>query len=619
MKEMQTSLVQFARDLGICANQIRVGQGPQIASTLQTRLQEGASLMREAGITAGNSGILNRLLASPRTPWSLIWENLVRLEGEILGRLAGRMPDDEMQRLSALFQGKGELTRDGVLEADRHGRFFIEAYLKGRGIRRRRRPRYVKDSPPILHEALSDHLRRKVFVKPGSDQPISRGATHFLLGALLAGKDPREVRVVAASRGHHGMRVTQAAYNLGFRHVEIYLPHDAPMDDEKELEKIGAKVVRAGETFDDAEWEAKRRCSHPSLLFVPAVDHLLVQMGKGAIAVGLEREMARYGLESYGVLGHSRMIASIATYFDPLGLPVVAVEPEGHASLLPSFVARRILNPPLIHDHDRDGEEVVHQRVIEAGFEQILRHVEDVIVVSEEEFEGGVAFLADHRHERFPPKRTTALLVGAVLYHDLPLRRRRLPDDLPLVIIDSGRPLPHHRLSEIGRRHGNGGWRNLHPEKRMRPLREALGKAGFMQGMTVKNLRRTGQGLRLIETVVANLPQGWDLIDALRHLEIGPYRENGMTPIDQLLRNLGQYVERAGGLKEAALLDPLINQGIPPRKEDRPLLKVITFIVDLYLQRDGWSDRLWPHLPHERRLEELARLRELNDRVKQAI
>ena len=66
--------------------------------------------------------------------------------------------------------------------------------------------------------------------------------------------------LVCASAGNHGLSVAKGAYMLGIQ-CEIFLSEQVPVTFDKRLEQFNAKVVRAGETYEDSMSNALERAA----------------------------------------------------------------------------------------------------------------------------------------------------------------------------------------------------------------------------------------------------------------------------------------------------------------------------------------------------------------------
>jgi threonine dehydratase len=109
-----------------------------------------------------------------------------------------------------------------------------------------------------------------------------RGAANRIL--TLTG-DERARGVVAVSSGNHGRAVAHVAAGLGVEAV-VCLSSRVPPVKAEAIAALGAKVVVAGPTQDDADAEARRLVAEEGLTFVHPFDDPMVIAGQGT--AGLE-------------------------------------------------------------------------------------------------------------------------------------------------------------------------------------------------------------------------------------------------------------------------------------------------------------------------------------------
>ena len=109
-----------------------------------------------------------------------------------------------------------------------------------------------------------------------------RGATNRL---LTLDDEERARGVVAVSSGNHGRAVARVAADLGVEAV-VCLSSRVPPVKAEAIAALGARVVVAGPTQDDADAEARRLVDDEGLTFVHPFDDPMVIAGQGT--AGLE-------------------------------------------------------------------------------------------------------------------------------------------------------------------------------------------------------------------------------------------------------------------------------------------------------------------------------------------
>ncbi|AET90976.1 ectoine utilization protein EutB [Burkholderia sp. YI23] len=140
-------------------------------------------------------------------------------------------------------------------------------------------------TPLVQSMALSRAAGGPVHLKLETLQPTGsfklRGATNALAQIAEAGC----TRVVTASTGNHGRAVAHAARALGIE-AAVCMSSLVPKNKVDAVAALGARVVIAGKSQDDAQVEAQRLVREEGYAFVPPFDDERVIAGQATI--GLE-------------------------------------------------------------------------------------------------------------------------------------------------------------------------------------------------------------------------------------------------------------------------------------------------------------------------------------------
>jgi threonine dehydratase len=150
---------------------------------------------------------------------------------------------------------------------------------------RRRIEGRVCRTPLVESPALSRIAGVPVHLKLETVQPTGsfklRGATNALAGLAEEGV----TRVVTASTGNHGRALAHAARSLGLE-AAVCMSSLVPKNKVDAVAALGARVVIAGRSQDDAQVEALRLVREEGFAFVPPFDDPRVIAGQATI--GLE-------------------------------------------------------------------------------------------------------------------------------------------------------------------------------------------------------------------------------------------------------------------------------------------------------------------------------------------
>lgn len=209
----------------------------------------------------------------------------------------------------------------------------------------------------------------------GSFKP--RGAVNKL--RTLAPGDARR-GLVTASGGNHGLGVAYAGW-LGGVPVTVYLPGSASAAKVAAIERWGARVIRAGEVWDDANRAALAAARRDGLAYVHPFADPLVIAGQGTL--GLEIVEALPDVDVLVVaIGGGGLIGGVATAARALrpSLRVVGVEPVGAPTLHASLAAGALVELPAI---TTAAGTLAPRRSEPINLDLVQRHVERIVLVDD--------------------------------------------------------------------------------------------------------------------------------------------------------------------------------------------------------------------------------------------
>ena len=157
-----------------------------------------------------------------------------------------------------------------------------------------------------------------------------RGALNGLIIHGTAG------HIVAASGGNHGLGVATAARTMNIP-ATVYVPRTTPEAKVRRIEAQGARVVRHGERYADAEDAARAWAEESGGTYLHAYDDPAVIAGQGTIGLEIARQ-ARWCDTVVAAVGGGGLAAGLSVALGP-DRTVVAVEPEHCNSLHAAFAA----------------------------------------------------------------------------------------------------------------------------------------------------------------------------------------------------------------------------------------------------------------------------------------
>jgi threonine dehydratase len=214
-----------------------------------------------------------------------------------------------------------------------------------------------------------------------------RGAANFLLSIPPS---ERARGVVAFSSGNHAQAVAIAAGELGVR-AKIAMPTDAPAAKLEATKDYGAEVVFYDRSKDDREALARRLAEETGSILVPPFDHEWIIAGQGTAALELLEDVP--DLDAIvACVGGGGLLAgtSIAAKGVKPDIRVFGAEPEqANDTYLSLRAGYRVEIPP--PQTIADGLRLPKPGAL--TFPIVQEHVEDIVLVSEQEIRDAVAFI----------------------------------------------------------------------------------------------------------------------------------------------------------------------------------------------------------------------------------
>jgi threonine dehydratase len=246
-----------------------------------------------------------------------------------------------------------------------------------------------------------------------------RGAYNAL---SLLEPDQRGKGVVAFSSGNHAQAVALAGRLLGIK-TTIVMPADAPAVKMAATRGYGAEVV----LYDRARGEnretvADRIAKDSGAAVIPPFDHAAVIAGQGTAAKELVEDVGPldYLFVCTGGAGLLSGCAIAASHLSP-GIRVVGVEPAAGDDAARSLHTRKLVSidvPQTIADGART------QSLGALTFPLVLRHVHDIVTVTDDELVEAMRFLWERMKLVVEP--TGALATAAVMKGSIDVRDKRV-------------------------------------------------------------------------------------------------------------------------------------------------------------------------------------------------
>jgi threonine dehydratase len=239
-----------------------------------------------------------------------------------------------------------------------------------------------------------------------------RGASNLVLSTPA---DELKRGVVAFSSGNHAQATAIAAKYAGVP-ATIVMPLDAPRAKMESTRDLSARIVTYDRFRDDREAIAAGVLQETGGVLVPPFDHPMIIAGQGTVALELLDEAPH--LDALVVcIGGGGLLAGCATIAKSMRpeIRIFGVEPEMANDTYQSLARGERVTIPA-PDTIADG-----LRAPTPGrltFPIIQRHVEKILLVSEEEIRAAMRFLLERMKILVEP--SGAVAAAAVLFGKLP-------------------------------------------------------------------------------------------------------------------------------------------------------------------------------------------------------
>lgn len=288
---------------------------------------------------------------------------------------------------------------------------------------------HLQPTPLQQSRAFTSKAGCAVFLKIESVQPTRsfkvRGALNKVMRMSAA---ERAAGVITASAGNHGQGVAYAAAAFGIT-ATVLVPENANLLKVEAMKRLGARVVPAGRSYQEAYLEASRVQAVTGATLVHAFDDPDVIAGQGTVAAEILEQLPETDTVLVPV-GGGGLLAGMSLYLKSRRpkIRLVGVEPHGADGLTRSLAA---------------GQQVILDRVQTMAdglaasgpgrltFDLIKSRVDEMIRVGEDEMLRGIRLLFEWEHLLAEPSGAASL--AALLYRYTPE-----PDEHVVLVLSGG-------------------------------------------------------------------------------------------------------------------------------------------------------------------------------------
>jgi threonine dehydratase len=262
----------------------------------------------------------------------------------------------------------------------------------------------LPQSPLDLSERLC--LKLENLHRTGSFK--ERGALNRL---LTLAPEAQAAGVIAGSAGNHAQSLAAHAARLGVA-CTIVMPAATPLVKVTATREHGAMIALHGGSYDEALAEAKRRAAAERLTLVHGFDDEAIIAGAGTVGLELLDEAPDLGTVVVPI-GGGGLIAGIAEAVKEsrAGIRVIGVQ----SARVPSMKAALATGAPVeLPAAPTLADGIAVRRVGEKTLPVVVRYVDDIVTVDEEELAAAILFLLER--EKTVAEGAGAAAVAALLH-----------------------------------------------------------------------------------------------------------------------------------------------------------------------------------------------------------
>jgi threo-3-hydroxy-L-aspartate ammonia-lyase len=276
-----------------------------------------------------------------------------------------------------------------------------------------------------------------IYFKDESAQPIG---SFKLRGAFnkIAQLSPEQLKrgVITYSSGNHAQGVAYAARALGAKAV-IVMPENAPQIKREATAALGAEIVNVGPASTERKLKAEELEAKYGYTMVPPYDDEAVIAGQGTCGLEIleqlpDVELVLSPVSGGGLLsGVSSAIKLACEAEGRVAPPVWGCEPELAGDAKESFDSKTLVEWPAAKTTRTIADGLRTQSLGERNFAHVLRFVDGIVTVSEEEIRAALRVILGATALTAEP--SGAVTLAAALFH-----AKELPEARKVVVISSG-------------------------------------------------------------------------------------------------------------------------------------------------------------------------------------
>ena len=286
----------------------------------------------------------------------------------------------------------------------------------------------IRLDPARLRQAGLDKLAESAPEIHGKDESAQPVGSFTLRGAYnkIAQLSADELRrgVITYSSGNHAQGVAYAARALGAKAV-VVMPSNTPQVKRAATLALGAEVVVVGPASTERRQRAEELSAQHGYTMVPPYDDPAIVAGQATCGVEILEQLPEVDLvlspvSGGGLLSGVAAGIKLRTHADGVTPPQVwGCEPELAADAAESFRTRSLVEWPAEKTTRTICDGLRTQSLGRLNFELILRFVDGVVTVREEEIQTAMRILLETTGLVAEP--SGAITLAAALFHAVEL------------------------------------------------------------------------------------------------------------------------------------------------------------------------------------------------------
>ena len=250
----------------------------------------------------------------------------------------------------------------------------------------------INKTPIIKSPGLAESVGSEIVLKLENLQVTGsfkiRGATNKILSLS---DDERKRGVIAVSSGNHGRAVAYVARRFSIPAV-ICISETVPGNKVQAIQELGAEVVIAGKTYDEANKNALRLQNERGLTMVHPFDDPYVIAGQGTIGLELMEELPEINTVIVPLSGGG-LLSGIALALKSINAKIqtIGVSMDRGPAMVESLSAGKIvevIEEPSLADALVGG--IGNNNAY--TFELIQKYVDETVLVSEKEIAAAMTY-----------------------------------------------------------------------------------------------------------------------------------------------------------------------------------------------------------------------------------